>query len=1201
MSAKKDSFVHLHLHTHYSLLDGLGKPADYFARAKEMGMPAAAITDHGSVYGLIDWYQTGLKAGVKPILGCEAYVARHGRHQKRPGVDVRPFHLVLLAENLTGYQNLMRLMSKAQLEGYYYKPRIDYELLEQYSSGIIASSACLQGEVPSKLLSGNEEEAIEAVRRYQKLFGEKNFFLEIQDHPEIEDQRKLNELMIAFAQKVGVPLVATNDCHYVNREDAEAHDVLMCVQTGKQIDDVGRMSMLGSDLSFRAPADLREAFQHVPEACDNTLRIAERCNVELPLGKRLIPTYSTPFNAKPEDYFIELCWDGLHKRFGIEIPADKKRIDGTDAGQSVVAQVGDRLTPTEEKQLIERLEYELGVIIQMGFANYFLIVWDFVKYAKESGVAVGPGRGSAAGSLISYCLGITNLNPLKYGLLFERFLNPERVSMPDIDIDFADNRRDEVLEYVSEKYGRENVARIITFGTLAAKAAVKDAGRVFGVPFAEMNAFTKLIPSRPGISLHDAYEAEPELQKAVKKEPFKKVWEIARRLEGVIRQVGVHACAVVIADKALPEYTPLQYAPGKETDIITQYSMKPIEDIGLLKMDFLGLRNLTIIKKCLNIIKRTKNEDINIEAIPMDDKKTFQLFARADTTGVFQFESSGMRRYLKDLKPTQFEDLIAMVSLFRPGPMENIPQYIRGKHDPKSIKYPHPILQHFLEETYGVAVYQEQIQQIAQEFAGFSLGQGYLLIKAVAKKIPELLEEQRAKFTKGAEEKGHKASEAKKLFDLIEPFAGYGFNKSHAACYAYIAYQTGYLKSRYPTEFMAALLTADHGNSDRLTIDIEECDAMGIKVLPPSVNDSLLNFTVAKEGEIRFGLAAIKGVGEGPINSIIAARESGKFKDIADFASRVEPSVINKRTLEALAQSGALDELGERAAILASTVEMSDFAKTAHTQANTDQASLFAVADAPALEFHLPRVAPATNLQKLRWERDLLGMYVSSHPLAGLKKYLGKKAVLIEKLDKKNTGMETSVGGIVTAVRKMITKKTGQTMAFFTLEDPTGMIEVSVFAKTYADYGNQIVEGEMLMVSGRLDWRNDAFQVSAYELKQVDLEKMRIRAEESGFLDNSTGRAPKKIVTELEEGEEESAAELHAILPYQIKLGANADPAILPKIKALLVASRDEETGTLVEILIGDSGSQSAKRVKVPFKVGVGQTLEEEIGKLMVA
>ncbi|MFA5352357.1 MAG: DNA polymerase III subunit alpha [Candidatus Gracilibacteria bacterium] len=1186
------SFVHLHVHTHYSLLDGLGKPVDYLAAAKEMGMPALAITDHGGAYGLVDFYQRAQSAGIKPILGVETYVARYGRFQKRPGVDTKPWHLLLLAENLKGYQNLMELVTKANLEGYYYKPRVDFELLEKYSEGLICSSACLQGEIPQHLLSENYEEAEASVARYQKIFGKENFFLELQHHPSIPEQAIANSRVIELAKKFKIPLIATNDCHYVKKEDAEAQDVLLCVQTASQIADKNRMSMMGEDFSLRSPAEMQAAFADTPEAITNTLKIAERCNVEIPLGKRLIPSYSTPFGKKAEDYFTELCWDGLSKRFGIPIPEKYKRVDGSEGvGDSVTRQQVEKLTEEEEKVIINRLEYELGVINSMGFANYFLIVWDFVKYAKEAGIEVGPGRGSAAGSIISYCLGITNLNPLKYGLLFERFLNPERVSMPDIDIDFADHRREEVLEYVAQKYGRDHVARIITFGTLAAKAAVKDAGRVFGVPFAEMNNFTKLIPAQPGITLDEALEAEPQLREEIRKEPFKKVWEIGKKLEGVIRQVGVHACAVVIADKALPEYTPLQTAPGESEDIITQYSMHPIEDIGLLKMDFLGLRNLTIIQKCLNIIKRTRGEEVDINSIPMDDAATFKLFQNAETKGVFQFESSGMRRYLKDLKPTEFEDLIAMVALFRPGPMDNIPAYIRGKKDPSKVKYPHPVMEEYLKETYGIAVYQEQVQQIAQQFAGFSLGQGYMMIKAVAKKIPTLLEEQRIRFIEGAVAKHHSKSEAEKLFSIIEPFAGYGFNKSHAACYAYIAYQTGFLKARYKSEFLAALLTADQGNLDRLAIDIEEANRMGIKVLSPSVNESLANFTVVNSDEIRFGLNAIKGIGEGPIHAILEARkEGGKFKDLADFASRVEPSVINKRTLEALAFSGAMDDLGERSAIAASASSLSDFAKAARNQTESLQGNLFGESKTtPPLEFQLEKIPPASRSQRLKWEKELLGMYVSAHPLAGLQSYLSKKAHLVSKLDKKNVGKTHTVGGIVTSFRKMVTKKSGQTMGFIMLEDPTGAIEVSVFPKVFADYGDQIQVDEMLLATGRLEQRNGVMQLSAHELKRVDLEKMRESAEKSGYLDKSDGRVKHKVVEEEEE-------KIPLAQPLTITLASSVNPEILPQLKQLLVQNKSE-VGAVVEILI-QTEEGKPKRVKVPFTIGVGETLLEEIKKL---
>ncbi|MCF7845939.1 MAG: DNA polymerase III subunit alpha [Candidatus Peribacteraceae bacterium] len=1180
------SFVHLHTHTHYSLLDGLGKPEDYLARAKELGMPALAVTDHGNAYGLVDFYQKAKAAEVKPILGVEAYLARYGRHQKRSGVDNKPWHLVLLARDLEGYQNILQLVTKANLEGFYYKPRLDYDLLEKFSSGLICMSACLKGEIPSALLSENFTEAEEAARRYQKFFGKDNFYLEIQDHPGLPEQKIANERVIELAKKMEVPLVATNDCHYVRPEDSEAQDVLVCVQTGNMITDENRMKMTDDDYSLRTPEDMSKAFADTPEAIENTLKIAEKCNVEIPLGKRLLPTYTTPFQKKPEEYLRELCYEGLNHRFGIPIPEKFRRVDGEESPPK------SKTPPSKEetKRILERLQYELDVINKMGFASYFLIVWDFVKYAKEAGITVGPGRGSAAGSIIAYALGITDLNPLRYGLLFERFLNPERVSMPDIDIDFADNRRDEVLDYVAQKYGRDHVARIITFGTLAAKAAVKDAGRVFGVSFAEMNSFTKLIPARPGITLDEAHEAEPLLREAVRNEPYKKIWKIAKKLEGVIRQAGVHACAVVIADKSLPEYTPLQNAPGDENDIITQYSMHPIEDIGLLKMDFLGLRNLTIIQKCRNIIRRTRNTEIDISALPMDDKQTFELFQKAETTGVFQFESSGMRRYLKDLQPTRFEDLIAMVALFRPGPMENIPTYIRGKNNPKSVKYPHPVLEEFLEETHGIAVYQEQVQQIAQAFSGFSLGEGYLMIKAVAKKIPKLLSEQRKKFIDGAIKKGHTKAEAEKLFAVIEPFAGYGFNKSHAACYALIAYETGYLKAHFPSEFLAALLTADHGNLDRLAIDIEEASKMGVQVLPPSVNESLANFTVVAGGDVRFGLNAIKGVGEGPIRAILDARENGgKFESLADFASRVDPSVINKRTLEALAFSGALDDLGERAAIAASAASLSEFAKATKTQAETIQGSLFDNGgEVPKLEFRLEDVPPASRSQKLKWEKELLGMYVSAHPLAGLKKALGKKFHLVEKLEKKNVGKTHTVGGIVTQFRKILTKKSGQMMAFATIEDPTGSIEISIFPKVFAHFGDQIEKDELVSVTGRLDVRNDAFQISVNEIKRIDLERLRKNAEENGFIDNSNGKAAPKSV--------DPVRALEPAQPLQISLPAEADPSILSKLKQLLVSAKSE-SGAVVEILIPEN-AKKVKRVKVPFSVAIGEDLEKSIKAL---
>lgn len=1198
-NSQNPNFVHLHLHTHYSLLDGLGKPEDYLTHAKKLGMPAVAITDHGVAYGLIDFYQKAQKIGVQPILGCEAYVARHGRHQKRANIDTKPWHLILLARNLTGYQNLLKLVSLAHLEGFYYKPRIDSELLEQFGEGLIGLSACLQGEIASRALSDNLAEATEAIQQYQKFFGAENFYLELQHHPHIPEQALANEKLIALGQKLSVPIVATNDCHYVASQDAEAHDVLICVQTGARLADENRMRMLPEDFSLRSPAEMARDFAATPEACTNTLAIAKKCQVELPLGKRLIPNYVTPFNLPPQQYLTALVSDGARKRFGLTLEGATESPDGQEkvvtVGSFVQQQHQTQLSAAEKQKIQERLNYEIEVINKMGFASYFLIVWDFVKFAKEAGIAVGPGRGSAAGSLVSYCLGITDLNPLPYDLLFERFLNPERISMPDIDIDFADTRRDEVLDYVAEKYGRESVARISTFSTLAAKAAVKDVGRVFGISFAEMNSFTKLILSKPGVTLAQAQKIEPALAEAIQKEPFKKIWEIALKLEGVIRQAGVHACAVVISDKKLTEYTPLQTAPGDSQEIITQFSMHPIEDIGLLKMDFLGLRNLTIIQNCLEILRQSQKKELAISAIPLDDQKTFELFARAETTGIFQFESSGMRRYLKDLKPNCLEDLIAMVSLFRPGPMENIPQFIASKHEPKRIRYPHPILEKFLKTTYGVAVYQEQIQQIAQEFAGFSLGEGYLLIKAIAKKIPALLAEQHQKFIAGALQKKHTKQEAEKLFELIEPFAGYGFNKSHAACYALIAYQTGYLKSHFPLEFMAALLTADQDNLDRLALDIEECRQNQIPVLPPSVQESLADFTVVGR-KIRFGLKAIKGIGAGPIQAILQARATQPFTDLADFVSRVGVAVINKRTLEALAFSGALDKLGERAKIAASFKTLADFAKSIQDQQASCQTSLFGEVEALPSVFQLAEVKPATRLQKLKWEKELLGVYVSAHPLTGLKEILRQKIELVQNLKQKEVGKIKTVGGLITNIHKIVTKKTQQQMAFVTLEDPTGTIEVSFFPKINALYKELITLDEFITVTGRLEFRNDHFNLSAQEVTKVDLEKLRKRAQQEGLLGTEV---PTKLTAQQSPEQGAKNPELgkqpqpNLGAKIQINLPSSTDPAVLPKLKELLISAKSEH-GTPAEILI-PLDAQKNQRIKVPFKVGLGTNLVQEI------
>ncbi|NIA02449.1 MAG: DNA polymerase III subunit alpha, partial [Nitrospirae bacterium] len=786
------SFVNLHCHSHYSLLDGFGSPEAIVLRAKELGYPAAGLTDHGVTYGLVEFYEAAKKAGIKPVLGCEMYVAPRTRFDKEPRVDVKPYHLTLLAKDNEGYKNLLQLVTKANLEGFYYKPRVDYGLLKTYGKGLIALSGCLQGHLPRLILDENEEDLHNKIKEYVDIFGKDDFYLEMQDHPLIEDQEIVNERLKKLAKEYDLQLVVTNDSHYPRPEDSEAHDILLCIQTGTTVNEENRMRYTG-DFSIREVNDLKAAFSDTPEAIENTVKIAEKCNVTYEFDTFLIPFFDTPQNEDPHVYLRQLCEEGLNNRLnGKKIP----------------------------KEYTERLEYELKTVHEMGFDTYFLIVRDFVKYAKEQEIVVGPGRGSAAGSIIAWSLAITDLDPIKYGLFFERFLNPERVSMPDIDIDFADNRRDEVLEYVSKKYGRDNVAQIITFGTMAPRSAVRDVGRALGYPYQEVDKLAKIVPPPllgKHVPLNVSIKEDADLKHAYETDPrAKKLLDYAMQLEGTVRHAGTHACAVVISEKPLTEYTALQYGAGGKEEIVTQFSMKPIENLGLLKMDFLGLKNLTVIENTCNLLKKTQNKDVDINKIPMDDEKTFKLLRKADTTGVFQLESSGMRRYLKELKPNMFEDIVAMGALYRPGPMEWIPTYIAGKHNPDKVQYLHKSFKSILESTYGVAVYQEQILQLARDFAGFTLGEADLLRKAVGKKIASLLIEQREKFIKGAVKNGYDEKFAEEVFEkVIEPFAGYGFNKAHAVCYGLIAYQTAYLKAHFTVEFMTALLCADANNTDR--------------------------------------------------------------------------------------------------------------------------------------------------------------------------------------------------------------------------------------------------------------------------------------------------------------------------------------------------------------------------------------------------
>jgi len=1168
------SFVHLHTHSHYSLLDGLGTPKDIVKKAKEQGSPAVALTDHGVLYGAIEFYKAAKENGIKPIIGCETYVAPNSRFDRGSAAEQRPFHLVLLAKNKVGYLNLLKVISKAHLEGFYYKARVDLGLLYAHREGLIASSACLAGEVARAVLEGDEKKQLEVIGKYQDVFGKENFFLEMQDHPFLDDQVVLNRRLIELSKITGAPLVATQDSHYINVEDNTAQDILICVQTQTNLLDEGRMRFSG-DFSFRSPEEMEKAFANVPEAIANTLKIADMCNLELDFHQKLIPVFKTPNSIPAKDYLEQLCFDGMKKRYGENPP----------------------------ENVIQRLNYELGIVNRMGFNDYFLIVWDFVRYAKEAGITVGPGRGSAAGSLITFCLNITELDPIKHGLIFERFLNPERVNMPDIDIDFADNRRDEVLEYVKNKYGRENVAQIITFGTMAARAAVRDVGRAMGYPYSEVDRIAKLVPppvQGKHVPLRLSIEKDPELKSVYLNEArTKALLDNAIKLEGTVRHAGTHASAVVMSELPLVNYTPLQRSTGGGEEIITQYSMKPIEEIGLLKMDFLGLKNLTIIQNALVILKKSKGIDLDLSKIPLDDALTFDLLQKANTTGVFQLESAGMRRYIKELKPTAFEDIVAMISLYRPGPMEWIPGYIKAKHNPASVRYIHPSFEPILKETNGVAIYQEQILQIAREFAGFTLGEADLLRKAVGKKIAALLKEQKEKFIAGAVKKGHKKNFAEEVFEkVIEPFAGYGFNKAHAACYAMVSYRTAYLKAHYPIEFMAALLSSDRDDNERVALEIMECEEMGISVLPPSINQSFASFTVVDEKTIRFGLSAIKGLGEGTVNEIIQVRKNGKFRSLEDFLSRVPAKVLNKKAFESMAFSGALDELGERKTILENFDNLMRFAKNSQEVNAQGQTSIFSSmgADVQMSALKLKETRAASLMERLNWEKEYLGLYVSGHPLKGLKKYLAKKVNLIGQLTRRNVGKIVKLGGLLMKAKKVFTKA-GAYMLYGEIEDPTGRIEIVAFPKVYALFQSSFVEGNILIMEGRLDLRVGNLQFSVNNVQSVSLDSMILNAKTAGLYDEKEkvvrhARVLEDVagvddqLDEEELGEAALCGDQWNENPYRINVPADATEETLRKLKLLLLQNPGERQ---IELMIG------SRTIKLPFCVKVGAELEQSI------
>ncbi len=1068
-----NDFVHLHVHSHYSLLDGLGKIQPLVERTKELGMNALAITDHGAMYGAIDFVQAAKEAGIKPLIGMEGYLAPNGREKKRGKIDANPRHVTLIAQNNTGYKNLIQLNTRAHLEGYYYKPRTDYELLEQYNEGIIVTSGCLNGDIPKAIQEKRPDDVKRIIEWYLNIFGRERFYLEVQDHPSIPEQKIVNDALIDLGKKYKVGLVATADSHYIHPEDAEAQDVLVCVQTGKQVQDKDRLCMLGEDFSIKSPEEVKEAWKDHPEAVENTQKIADMCDVTFEFGVNKLPPYPLPKGETPDEHLRNKCIEGLKNRFGKNLPDDAKG----------------------------RLDYELDVIKKTGYASYFLIVSDFVNEAKSRGILVGPGRGSAAGSLVSYLTNITNVDPLKYNLLFERFLNPERVSMPDIDLDFADDRRGEVIDYVREKYGHEHVSQIITFGTMAARAAIRDAGRALGFPYSFCDSLAKAIP--PFTNFEQALQQSAELSQMYNTDPqAKKLIDTAKKLEGVCRHASTHAAAVVITDKPITEYVPLQLSSTSEgtKDTVTQYAMGPIEKLGLLKMDFLGLKNLTIIQKALDFIQEQHGVAIDIDNLPLQDEAAYTLLQEGRTIGVFQLESSGMRRYLKELRPTEFEDIISILALYRPGPMDSIPDFIAAKHGRKKITYLHPLLQPILEKTYGVIVTQDQVLQIAREFAGFSYAEADILRKAVGKKIKELLVEQRNKFIQGAiNNKGIDEATAVKVWDFIEPFARYGFNRAHAACYAMIAYQTAYLKANYTAEFLAALLISDEGDTDRQAIEVADALTHGIDVLPPDINESVHHFSVIKSEEkkqsIRFGLGAIKNVGSNAVNAIIEERNrSGKFDDLFDLFRRVNSRDFNRKSLESMAKAGALDSVSERALVLTNADRLLEFNRELHKARDTGQKNLFGESNEALAEptVQLEQVSPASKDERLGWEKELLGLYISEHPLQDFRQDLERIAVPIYDVLHMKDQSSARIAGVIVTIKKIITKS-GSPMAFATIEDLSSKMEVLVFPKllettqeVWIDGGKVIIDGKVSEKDGEKKFLADkAWILSTDTLKEI--------------------------------------------------------------------------------------------------------------------
>lgn len=1172
-SQKTVDFVHLHNHTHYSLLDGLQKVKGMLDKIEGLGQTAVAITDHGTLSGAIEFYKEAKARGIKPIIGMEAYVAPRKHTDRDLAEDRNPYHLTLLAKNETGYKNLMKLSTIACLDGFYYKPRLDHDLIEQYKSGIICLSGCVSSEVGTKILNGDLKGARETVRWYKNVFGKDHYFLEMQPHIEWEPQKRVNDELKKIAAEENLELVITGDAHYTNSDDHDPHDILLCVQTGSTVEDPKRMKM-EQDLSLHSGESILAKFPDHPEAVANSVKIANMCNLELKLGKILIPTFDVPEGETESSYLRKLVFQGAARRYG-NVPKEDLTLVTEAKAQKLL-----------NGEVLDRIEFELGVIDKMGYAGYFLIVADLINWSKNRGVICGPGRGSAAGSIVAYATNITDLDPLQYDLLFERFLNPDRISMPDIDMDYADDRREEVIAYATEKYGQDRVAQIITFGIMAARNAVRDTGRVLGMPYGEVDAIAKLIPAPVQgrhIPLSKSIKNNSDLRNEYHNNPrAKNVIDIAMRLEGTIRNAGTHAAGVVISKDPIVDYAPLTRA--SKGGIATQYSMNPVEDIGLLKFDFLGLSNLTIIKNALRIIKKVYGNDIDIAEIPLDDQKTYALLARGETTGVFQLESAGMKRYIKELKPNRFEDIVAMVALYRPGPMQWIDDFINRKHNPKLINYEHPKMEAALKNTYGIIVYQEQVMQIAKDLCGFTGGQADTLRKGIGKKIPEVLGRMKQDFIEGAIKHSQvERNFVEMLWKSLEDFAAYCFNKSHAACYALIAIQTAYLKAHYPSAFMAALMTSDYGNIDRIAIEVAECKKMGINVLPPDINESFQEFAVVKDtNDIRFGLAAVKNVGIGVIEEILKAREDEPFTSVEDFMLRVNTSEINRKSLESLVKVGAFDKLHDRSMLMFNLDKLLAFGQRIKKNISNGQIDIFGslgiTHEVPNLKLDLPDRA-IDNRELLAWEKDLLGLYISRHPLDPYDLYFADKTVAINKLDTSSEGKKIILGGIVTAARK-ITTKNGNSMLFATLENKTGSIELIIFPKVFDKKPALWAVDNVVVTQGKISFKDRNGKMGDEPKMMVDRANLADpkKAQEHTKVAktraiNKTSKKPSDIL--------------------KIKFNDLANTVALLKIKKILENRPGENFAYL--IVSGDT----PRTIKLPYKIAIEPPLLKELSNVV--